>query len=114
MKFVLSILKAFLINFIFIGIIQAETSCPAISPKVAGNSATEQVEAIINDVVCSFIDLKKQNIGILITDHNVRETLDITDRAYLLYEGKILKEGTAKDLISDENAKRLYLGNTFN
>ena len=68
--------------------------------------AVEDIQEIIRT-------LKKQNIGILITDHNVRETLDITDRAYLLYEGKILKEGTAKELISDENAKRLYLGNTF-
>ena len=57
--------------------------------------------------------LKEKNIGILITDHNVRETLNITDRAYLLYEGEILKEGTAKELISDKDAKRLYLGNTF-
>ena len=64
----------------------------------------------IQDIVRS---LKKQNIGILITDHNVRETLDITDRAYLLYEGKILKEGTADDLISDKDAQRLYLGSTF-
>ena len=69
--------------------------------------AVEDIQGIIKV-------LKKQNIGILITDHNVRETLDITDRAYLLYEGKILKEGTADELISDKNAKRLYLGNTFN
>ena len=48
-----------------------------------------------------------------ITGDGVRETLNITSRAYLLYEGKILKEGTAKELISDEDAKRLYLGNTF-
>ena len=68
--------------------------------------AVEDIQGIIRV-------LKKQNIGVLITDHNVRETLDITDRAYLLYEGKILKEGTAKELISDEDAKRLYLGNTF-
>jgi len=68
--------------------------------------AVEDIQEIIRT-------LKKQNIGVLITDHNVRETLDITDRAYLLYEGKILKEGTAEELISDENARRLYLGNTF-
>ena len=68
--------------------------------------AVEDIQGIIRV-------LKKQNIGILITDHNVWETLDITDRAYLLYEGKILKEGTAEELISDENARRLYLGNTF-
>ena len=57
--------------------------------------------------------LKEQNIGVLITDHNVRETVNITDRAYLLYEGEILKEGTAEELIADKDAKRLYLGNTF-
>ncbi len=68
--------------------------------------AVEDIQEIIRT-------LKKQNIGILITDHNVRETLDITDRSYLLYEGKVLKEGTIKELISDEDAKRLYLGNTF-
>ena len=68
--------------------------------------AVEDIQEIVRS-------LKKQNIGILITDHNVRETLDITDRAYLLYEGKILKEGTADDLISDKDAQRLYLGSTF-
>tara|TARA_Y100000814_G_scaffold3642_1_gene3930 strand:+ start:1 stop:714 length:714 start_codon:yes stop_codon:yes gene_type:complete len=68
--------------------------------------AVEDIQGIVRS-------LKKQNIGILITDHNVRETLDITDRAYLLYEGKILKEGTADDLISDKDAQRLYLGSTF-
>ena len=68
--------------------------------------AVEDIQGIVRS-------LKKQNIGILITDHNVRETLDITDRAYLLYEGKILKEGTANDLISDKDAQRLYLGSTF-
>ena len=54
MKFVLNILKAFLINFLFIGLIHAATDCPSISPKLAGEKPTEQVEAIINDVVCSF------------------------------------------------------------
>jgi len=68
--------------------------------------AVEDIQEIIRT-------LKKQSIGILITDHNVRETLDITDRAYLLYEGKILKEGTAEDLMSDKDAQRLYLGSTF-
>jgi len=68
--------------------------------------AVEDIQSIIEK-------LKKQNIGILITDHNVRETLNITDRAYLLYEGKILKEGTAEKLIGDEEARRLYLGSTF-
>lgn len=68
--------------------------------------AVEDIQGIIKK-------LKKQGIGILITDHNVRETLDITDRAYLLYEGKVLKEGSAEELIKDEDARRLYLGNTF-
>ncbi len=57
--------------------------------------------------------LKERNIGILITDHNVHETLSITDRAYLLYEGNILKSGTAKELSEDEEVRRLYLGKNF-
>ncbi|MEZ5046146.1 MAG: LPS export ABC transporter ATP-binding protein [Chitinophagaceae bacterium] len=57
--------------------------------------------------------LKKKNIGILITDHNVQETLSITDRAYLLYDGKILKSGTAEELANDEQVKKLYLGQHF-
>jgi lipopolysaccharide export system ATP-binding protein len=59
------------------------------------------------------LDLKKKNIGILITDHNVRETLQITDRAYLMYDGKIILKGRADDLISNERAKKLYLGSKF-
>ena len=57
--------------------------------------------------------LKEKNIGILITDHNVHETLTITDRAYLLFEGKILKEGTAIELANDEQVRRVYLGQNF-
>ncbi len=57
--------------------------------------------------------LKKKNIGILITDHNVHETLSITDRAYLLYEGNILKSGSANELSEDEEVRRLYLGKNF-
>lgn len=57
--------------------------------------------------------LKQKNIGILITDHNVHETLAITDRAYLMFEGRILKEGTSNGLAEDEEAKRLYLGKQF-
>ena len=57
--------------------------------------------------------LKEKNIGILITYHNVHETLAITDRAYLLFEGKILNEGNAEFLANDEEARRLYLGNQF-
>ena len=57
--------------------------------------------------------LKEKNIGILITDHNVHETLSITDRSYLLYEGKILKSGTSKDLVEDDMVRKLYLGKNF-
>lgn len=57
--------------------------------------------------------LKKRNIGVLITDHNVQETLSITDRAYLLFEGKILKAGSAEELAADEQVRRVYLGQNF-
>ena len=68
--------------------------------------AVEEIQKII-------YELKSRDIGVLITDHNVRETLTITDRAYLLYEGDILKTGTAKELIEDEQTRKLYLGNKF-
>ncbi len=58
-------------------------------------------------------DLTKRGIGVLITDHQVRETLAITNRAYLLYEGRILKSGTSEDLADDEEARKLYLGESF-
>ena len=58
-------------------------------------------------------DLKSRGIGVLITDHNVRETLSITDRAYILYEGKILLQGPAKELAKDKKAKEIYLGEKF-
>ena len=57
--------------------------------------------------------LKTKNIGILITDHNVHETLSITDRAYLLFEGAVLKYGTSEVLAGDEQVRRLYLGRNF-
>ena len=57
--------------------------------------------------------LKEKNIGVLITDHNVHETLNITDRSYLLYEGSIMKAGTAEELASDEEVRRVYLGQNF-
>jgi lipopolysaccharide export system ATP-binding protein len=57
--------------------------------------------------------LKDKNIGVIITDHNVDETLAITDRTYLLYEGKILKAGTAEDLAADEMVRKVYLGSNF-
>lgn len=57
--------------------------------------------------------LKEQGIGILVTDHNVRETLEITDRAYIMYEGKILMSGSSKELVADPKARKLYLGEKF-
>jgi lipopolysaccharide export system ATP-binding protein len=67
----------------------------------------------VEDIQSIVAKLKDRNIGILITDHNVHETLNITDRAYLLYEGKILKSGTAEELAADENVRRVYLGMNF-
>ena len=68
--------------------------------------AVEDIQSIIRS-------LKNRDIGVLITDHNVRETLSITDRSYLLFEGKILKSGTSNELASDPEARRLYLGEKF-
>lgn len=68
--------------------------------------AVEDIQSIVSE-------LKKRNIGILITDHNVQETLSITDRAYLLFEGSILKSGTAEELASDEQVRKVYLGQNF-
>ena len=68
----------------------------------------------VEDIQNIVLSLKKKNIGILITDHNVHETLSITDRAYLLFEGQILKQGTAEELARDEQVRRLYLGENFN
>ena len=67
----------------------------------------------VEDIQQIIFDLKSRNIGVLITDHNVRETLTITDRAYLLYEGDILKSGSARELTEDEETRRLYLGSKF-
>ncbi len=68
--------------------------------------AVEDIQRIVEQ-------LRSKNIGILITDHNVQETLHITDRAYLLFEGRILKHGTAEELASDEQVRRVYLGQNF-
>ena len=68
--------------------------------------AVEDIQSIVSK-------LKEKNIGILITDHNVQETLSITDRAYLLFEGKILKQGTAEELAADETVRKVYLGKNF-
>ncbi len=67
----------------------------------------------VEDIQTIVARLKHKNIGILITDHNVTETLSICDRAYLLIEGKIFKHGTAEELASDEQVKKLYLGRNF-
>lgn len=67
----------------------------------------------VEDIQKIIAELKKKNIGVLITDHNVHETLSITDRAYLLYEGRILKAGNAKELAEDPEARKLYLGESF-
>ena len=68
--------------------------------------AVEDIQGIVSK-------LKEKNIGVLITDHNVQETLSITDRAYLLFEGKILKQGTAEELAADEQVRKVYLGQNF-
>ncbi len=68
--------------------------------------AVEDIQSIVSS-------LKNKNIGILITDHNVHETLSITDRAYLLFEGSILKAGTSEELASDEHVRKVYLGQNF-
>jgi len=67
----------------------------------------------VEDIQEIVAHLKDKNIGILITDHNVHETLSITDRAYLLYEGKIMKSGTSEELAMDEHVRRVYLGKKF-
>jgi lipopolysaccharide export system ATP-binding protein len=67
----------------------------------------------VEDIQSIVAKLKDKNIGILITDHNVQETLSITDRAYLLFEGAILKSGTAEELAADEQVRRVYLGKNF-
>ena len=68
--------------------------------------AVEDIQQIVKN-------LRTKNIGILITDHNVHETLSITDRAYLLFEGNILKSGTSDELAEDEQVRNVYLGKNF-
>ena len=74
---------------------------PGIDPIAVGD---------IRDLV---IDLKTRGIGVLITDHNVRETLEIVDRAYILHDGGVLMSGTADEVVRDENVRRVYLGQSF-
>ncbi|GIV29490.1 MAG: ABC transporter ATP-binding protein [Bacteroidia bacterium] len=68
--------------------------------------AVEDIQSVVKK-------LKEKNIGVLITDHNVHETLSITDRAYLLYSGQVIKSGTAEDLANDEMVRKVYLGQNF-
>jgi len=67
----------------------------------------------VEDIQNIVAELKSKGLGVLITDHNVRETLEITDRAYIIVEGKILTDGTADELIADEQVRRIYLGERF-
>jgi len=67
----------------------------------------------VEDIQTIVVGLKDRNIGVLITDHNVHETLSITDRSYLMFEGQILKTGSSEFLANDEDARRLYLGDSF-
>lgn len=87
----------------------------AVSPKfILLDEPFAGVDPIaVEDIQFIVSKLKKKNIGILITDHNVHETLSITDRAYLLFEGSILKAGTAEELAADEHVKKVYLGKNF-
>ena len=67
----------------------------------------------VDDIQSIIMDLKARNLGVLITDHNVRETLEITDRAYIMYDGKILISGSAQELAEDPEARKIYLGERF-
>ncbi len=67
----------------------------------------------VGEIRALVADLKTRGIGVLITDHNVRETLDIVDRAYILHDGKVLMSGTAEEVVRDENVRRVYLGQSF-
>lgn len=89
--------------------------CLAVSPKfILLDEPFAGVDPIaVEDIQGIVANLKKKNIGILITDHNVHETLSITDRAYLLFEGSILKAGSAEELAADEQVRRVYLGKNF-
>ena len=73
---------------------------------VRGNNAVEEIQTLVNR-------LRERNLGILITDHNVRETLQSTDRAYIIHQGRILREGTAAQLVEDPKVREVYLGHSF-
>lgn len=89
--------------------------CLAVDPKfILLDEPFAGVDPIaVEDIQSIVAKLKFKNIGILITDHNVNETLSITDRAYLLFEGKILKQGSPEELAADPQVRRLYLGQSF-
>lgn len=89
--------------------------CLAVDPKfILLDEPFAGVDPIaVEDIQSIVSKLKQKNIGILITDHNVHETLNITDRAYLLFEGSVLKAGTAEELAADEHVRRVYLGEKF-
>jgi lipopolysaccharide export system ATP-binding protein len=89
--------------------------CLAVDPKfILLDEPFAGVDPIaVEDIQAVVAKLKQKNIGILITDHNVHETLSITERAYLLFEGNILKAGTAEELANDEQVRRVYLGKNF-
>ncbi len=89
--------------------------CLAVSPKfILLDEPFAGVDPIaVEDIQSVVRRLKDKNIGILITDHNVHETLTITDRAYLLYSGKIMRHGSPQELANDEEVRRLYLGSNF-
>lgn len=89
--------------------------CLAASPKyVLLDEPFAGVDPIAVGEIRSLVhDLKNRGIGVLITDHNVRETLDIVDRAYILHDGKVLMSGTTDEVVRDENVRRVYLGQSF-
>ena len=89
--------------------------CLAVDPKyLLLDEPFAGVDPIsVGDIRNLVSDLKKRGIGVLITDHNVRETLEIVDRAYILHDGKVLMSGTPNDVVENENVRRVYLGDNF-
>jgi lipopolysaccharide export system ATP-binding protein len=89
--------------------------CLAANPKyVLFDEPFAGVDPIsVSDIRNLVADLKKRGLGVLITDHNVRETLEIVDRAYILHDGTVLMSGTASEIVEDDNVRRVYLGDSF-
>ncbi len=89
--------------------------CLAAAPKyVLLDEPFAGVDPIaVSEIRSLVVDLKSRGIGVLITDHNVRETLEIVDRAYILHDGEVLMSGTADEVVRDENVRRVYLGQSF-